>query len=66
MIMPGMDGLDVFIALKKLDPEIKVLLSTGYAIDEKAQEMLKQGCKGYIRKPYSVVDFSHKLREILG
>lgn len=66
MIMPGMDGLDVFIALKKLDPDVKVLLSTGYAIDEKAQEMLKQGCKGYIRKPYSVVDFSHKLREILG
>lgn len=66
MIMPGMDGLDVFIALKKLNPDIKVLLSTGYAIDENAQEMLRQGCKGYILKPYSVVDFSHKLREVLG
>ncbi|WP_320042389.1 response regulator [uncultured Desulfobacter sp.] len=65
MIMPGMDGLDVFLALKKLNPDIKVLLSTGYAIDENAQEMLRQGCKGYILKPYSVVDFSHKLREIL-
>ena len=65
MIMPGMDGLDVFVALKKLNPDIKVLLSTGYAIDENAQEMLRQGCKGYILKPYSVVDFSHKLREIL-
>ena len=66
MIMPGMDGLDVFMALKKLNPDIKALLSTGYAIDENAQEMLRQGCKGYILKPYSVVDFSHKLREILG
>jgi len=66
MIMPGMDGLAVFIALKKLNPDIKVLLSTGYAIDENAQAMLRQGCKGYILKPYSVVDFSHKLREILG
>lgn len=65
MIMPGMDGLEVFLALKKLNPDIKVLLSTGYAIDENAQEMLRQGCKGYILKPYSVVDFSHKLREIL-
>ena len=65
MIMPGMDGLDVFMALKKINPDIKVLLSTGYAIDENAQEMLRQGCKGYILKPYSVVDFSHKLREIL-
>jgi len=66
MIMPGMDGLEVFITLKKLNPDIKVLLSTGYAIDENAQEMLRQGCKGYILKPYSVVDFSHKLREVLG
>jgi len=65
MIMPGMDGLEVFMALKKINPDIRVLLSTGYAIDENAQEMLRQGCKGYILKPYSVVDFSHKLREIL-
>jgi CheY-like chemotaxis protein len=66
MIMPGMNGLETFLALKKIDPDVKVLLSTGYSIDSKAQEMLKQGCKGYILKPYSVIDFSHKLREILG
>ena len=65
MIMPGMNGLETFMALKKQNPDIKVLLSTGYAIDDKAQEMLRQGCKGYILKPYSVIDFSHKIREIL-
>ena len=65
MIMPGMDGLETFVELKKLNPDIKVLLSTGYSIDAKAQEMLKNGCKGYILKPYSVIDFSHKLREVL-
>ncbi|MCF6245850.1 MAG: response regulator [Desulfobacula sp.] len=65
MIMPEMNGLETFMELKKLNPDIKVLLSTGYSIDEKAQEMLRQGCKGYILKPYSVIDFSHKLREIL-
>jgi DNA-binding NarL/FixJ family response regulator len=60
-----MNGLETFVELKKLNPDIKVLLSTGYSIDAKAQEMLKKGCKGYILKPYSVIDFSHKLREIL-
>ncbi|HCY84603.1 MAG TPA: hybrid sensor histidine kinase/response regulator, partial [Desulfobacteraceae bacterium] len=65
MIMPEMNGLETFMGLKKLNPDIKVLLSTGYAIDEKAQEMLRQGCKGYILKPYSVIDFSHKIREVL-
>jgi CheY-like chemotaxis protein len=65
MIMPEMNGLETFLKLKKQNPDIKVLLSTGYAIDEKAQEMLRNGCKGYILKPYSVIDFSHKIREIL-
>ncbi len=65
MIMPEMNGLETFVELKKIDPDIKVLLSTGYSIDKKAQEMLKNGCKGYILKPYSVIDFSHKLREVL-
>ena len=65
MIMPEMNGLETFLKLKKQNPHVKVLLSTGYSIDEKAQEMLKEGCKGYILKPYSVIDFSHKIREVL-
>lgn len=65
MIMPEMNGLETFLELKKLKMDVKVLLSTGYSIDEKAQEMLRQGCKGYILKPYSVIDFSHKLREVI-
>lgn len=65
MIMPEMNGLETFLELKKQNPQVKTLLSTGYAIDEKAQKMLKKGCKGYILKPYSVIDFSHKLREVL-
>lgn len=65
MIMPEMNGLETFLKLKKINDDVKVLLSTGYSIDEKAQEMLRHGCKGYILKPYSVIDFSHKLREVL-
>ena len=65
MIMPEMNGLETFLELKKIDPDIKVLLSTGYCIDEKAQEMLRQGCKGYLLKPYNTIELSHKLKEIL-
>lgn len=65
MIMPEMNGLETFLELKKQNPDVKALLSTGYSIDEKAQEMLRQGCRGYILKPYSVIDFSHKVRDVL-
>ena len=35
MIMPEMNGLETFLELKKINPDIKVLLSTGYSIDER-------------------------------
>ncbi len=65
MVMLEMNGLETFLELKKINPDIKALLSTGYSIDEKAQEMLRQGCKGYLLKPYNAIELSHKLREIL-
>jgi two-component system, cell cycle sensor histidine kinase and response regulator CckA len=65
MIMPDMDGGEVFDRLKIFDPSIKVLLSSGYSIDGKAAAILKRGCNGFIQKPFSMDDFSIKLREIL-
>lgn len=65
MIMPGMDGHETFKRLQEIDPAVKVLISTGHTIDSHAEEMLESGCKGFILKPFSVRDFSYKLREIL-
>ena len=65
MIMPGMGGGEVFDQLRQIDPEIKVLLSSGYSIDGEAAEILDRGCNGFIQKPFRVEPFSLKLREIL-
>jgi len=65
MLMPGMDGHQTFSRLQEIDPDVKVLISTGHTIDSHAEEMLESGCKGFILKPFSVRDFSYKLREIL-
>lgn len=65
VMMPEMNGLETFLKLKKLNPDIKVLLSTGSAFDKNAQEMLRQGCKGHLLKPCSAIDFSRKLRKVL-
>jgi two-component system cell cycle sensor histidine kinase/response regulator CckA len=51
--------------LKEINPDIKVLLSSGYSITGQAQEILDKGCNGFIQKPYSLKDISLKLREIL-
>ena len=40
------------MVLKKHDPDIKVLLSTGYSFGEKMQAVIDRGIKGYLQKPY--------------
>jgi two-component system cell cycle sensor histidine kinase/response regulator CckA len=65
MIMPDMGGGDTYRKLKEMDPNIKVLLSSGYSVNGQATEILKKGCNGFIQKPFSAKNLSKKLREIL-
>lgn len=65
MIMTDISGSDVFDRLKKLKPDVKVLLSSGYSIDGHATDILKRGCNGFIQKPFTLEQLSKKIREIL-
>ncbi|NLD37192.1 MAG: PAS domain S-box protein [Desulfatiglans sp.] len=65
MIMPGMNGGDVFEKLKEINPEIKVLLSSGYSINGQAVHILEKGCRGFIQKPFDLQKLSQKIREVL-
>ena len=65
MIMPDIGGSDVYDRLKEINPDIKVLLSTGYSIDGQATEILERGCDGFIQKPFNMKELSEKIREIL-
>ncbi|MCG6892379.1 MAG: response regulator, partial [Desulfobacteraceae bacterium] len=65
MIMAGMGGKETYEKLKQLDPKIKVLLSSGYSKEGDAEEILAQGCNGFIQKPFDVKQLSQKLREVL-
>ena len=65
MVMPEMSGGDTYDRLKKMNPAVKVLLSSGYSINGQATEILNQGCNGFIQKPFTMKAFSQKVREIL-
>ncbi len=65
MIMPEMSGEDAYDSLKEIDPEIKVLLSSGYSIDGRAAKILKRGCDGFIQKPFDMKRLSNKIVEVL-
>ena len=65
MIMPGMSGGETFDRLKKIDRNIKVLLSSGYSINSQAAKILQRGCDGFIQKPFNMNQLAEKVQGIL-
>lgn len=65
MTMPNMSGSEVYDRMKEMNPNIKVLLSSGYSIDGEATEILERGCNGFIQKPFNLNALSQKIRKIL-
>jgi len=65
MVMPNMGGGQAYDRMKEINPDIKVLLSSGFSIDGEASEILERGCNGFIQKPFTLKELSHEIREIL-
>ncbi len=65
LVMPNMNGEAVFHALKKINPQVRVLVSSGYSVDGGAQELLANGASGFIQKPYKIADLKTNLAAVL-
>ncbi|WP_323844628.1 PAS domain S-box protein [Microbulbifer magnicolonia] len=61
MIMPGMDGQQLFAFLKQINPEIRAILSSGYSVDSKVQEILADGILDCIQKPFTYEKLQEKI-----
>ena len=64
LIMPDIGGGEVFDRLRTIDPEIKVLLSSGYSMGD-AAAIIDRGCNGFIQKPFGIEKLSHAIREVI-
>ena len=65
MIMPGMSGSETFDRLKEIKPAVRILLSSGYALDDQATKILRRGCSGFIQKPFNINQLADKIHRIL-
>jgi len=65
MVMPEMGGGETYDRLAQIEPDVKVILSSGYSINGQASAILSQGCRGFIQKPINIIELSKTLREIL-
>ena len=54
MTMPILDGKSTYYALRRINPEAKVILMSGYSVDGAAQTLLDEGALSFIRKPFTL------------
>jgi CheY-like chemotaxis protein len=63
--LPIMDGSEVFDALRKITPSVAVMLSSGFAEQDKVRAMLSQGLRGFLPKPYTQEKLLAQVRSTL-
>ena len=62
MMMPGRDGMDVLMDMKKLRPSIRVIVITAFATIENAVASIKKGAYDYISKPFKIMDLINTVK----
>jgi signal transduction histidine kinase len=65
MVMPSSGGKETYDSLKQINPNVKVILSSGYSLNDQAAEILNCGCNDFIQKPFNMTLLSQKVRNIL-
>jgi DNA-binding NtrC family response regulator len=63
LMMPEMDGLELLKAIKKMKPELQVILLTGYATVGKGIEAMKLGAVDFLEKPADLKVLTEKIKE---
>ena len=64
MLMPGMNGFEIYHKLKKIQPKIKIILTSGYTEDQTKERSASIGFDSFIQKPFSMIQLSEKIENI--
>jgi len=65
MIMPEMNGSDCFYEIKKIRPDMKVILSSGFTREEELKEMKNKGLTAFVSKPFRSTEISQAVHNAL-
>jgi len=65
MVMPVMNGRDAFLKLRLLNPNIPILIASGYAVDQQTRKLLSEKFCAFIKKPFRKAEIAKKIEELL-
>ncbi len=63
--MARIDGGTVFRQMKRIRPDVKVILCSGYDDQEATQHFANEGLSGFIQKPYRLQELRAKIEQVL-
>ena len=66
MRLPGMNGLETFQAIHKMEPKLPVIIMTAFGTTETAIEATKMGAFDYILKPFDIPEMLVVIKQALG
>jgi two-component system cell cycle sensor histidine kinase/response regulator CckA len=66
LVMPGMDGREIFGSIRSINSEAKVIIASGYSREGDADDLLALGAAGFVQKPYRLAEFMSVVSEVLG
>jgi PAS domain S-box-containing protein len=65
MAMPVMSGREAFVEMKKINPDVKVLLASGFRKDDRVEEILGLGIKEFLQKPYTLAGLAKVMKKVI-
>ncbi len=65
MAMPKMSGREAYIEMKKINPDVKVLLVSGFKKDKRIEDVLAMGVNSFIQKPYSMITLAQEIKKVI-
>lgn len=65
MAMPKKNGREAYVEMKAIDPNLKVLLVSGFKRDDRIDEVLKLGVNGFIKKPFSLIILAQEIKKLI-
>ncbi|MFC1585093.1 response regulator [Fibrobacterota bacterium] len=65
MNLPRCTGHECFQEMKKINPKVKAILSTGFSLNEEAEKILEDGVHGFIQKPFEIKQLLKLISEVI-
>ncbi|MBN2712574.1 MAG: response regulator [Planctomycetes bacterium] len=65
LVMPEMSGREAFYKIQEIDPEVRVIIASGYSLDAENRQLLERGAVAFLSKPFQITDMAFTMAKAI-